>query len=140
MASACGLCDMDEGSPLYSRLEGVAACVFGGWGGGGKQAVRQRNVTAERLWGVHTNVREGGVQGNGLATRACGEAVVVRPRGTIIIGGTAAIIIGALAPVNAIRCRTHTDATWLRCGWWRTTNVWRDTLSRNLLRKVIPLF
>ena len=35
MASACGLCDMDEGSPLYSRLECVAACVFGGGGGGG---------------------------------------------------------------------------------------------------------
>ena len=89
---------------------------------------------------MHTNVREDRVQGNGLATRTCGEAVVVRPRGTIIIGRTAPVIIGALAPVNAIRCRTHTDATWLPCGWRRTTIVWRTTLSRNLLCKVIPLF
>ena len=89
---------------------------------------------------MRASVRKVRVQGDDLATRACGEAVVGRPRGTIIIGRTATIIIGALAPVNAIRCRTHTDATWLRCGWRRTTNVWRDTLSRNLLCKVIPLF
>ena len=93
-----------------------------------------------RLWSVRTNVREDRVQGDGLATRVCGEAVVVRPRGTIIIGRTATIIISVLAPVNAIRCRTHTDVTWLRCGWRLTTIVWRYPLSRNLLRKVIPLF
>lgn len=120
VALACGSCDMDEELPLCSRLEGVSACVFGG---GGKHTVRQRDVTTVRLRSAHTNVREDRVQGDGLATRTCGEAVVGRPRGTIIIGRTAPVIIGALAPVNAIRCRTHTDATWLPCGWRCTTNV-----------------
>ena len=32
VASACGSGDMDDGLPLYSRLEGVSACVFGGGG------------------------------------------------------------------------------------------------------------
>ena len=51
-------------------------------------ALYEATVCCSR-WGKSS--REGRVQGNGLATRTCGEAVVVRPRGTIIIGGTAAI-------------------------------------------------
>ena len=47
VASACGLCDMDDGLPLRGRLEGISTCTFGG--GCGKHSVYQRDATEESL-------------------------------------------------------------------------------------------